>query len=344
MVTIKEIAQSIGISPSTVSIVLGGKAAERKISTKTQQKIFDAANQMGYRPNIAARSLRGGSGAQELQVAVFWAQDFRASMLARFLEGLRQNISRYQHPVRLVVYPYQNDSLKDIAALTSASDCHAAIICNASHTDMEFLESTQLAIPVVLYNRACGSYASVNVDDAQMGALAARAFASQGCRTAAILTSPPVFEGMEIRVQGFLLEGSNHGLTVTETRYCENSLTGGHDAVCCRLRQNWTTSMPDALFCGSAMIAHGALRAFWEAGLSPKEQPKVIAIGNGSDEQDAYSVPSLSVVRLPMEQMASACLELLLDTVAGGPPPAPMLLPVKYIPRESCGPIPPAEN
>lgn len=38
MVTIKQIAQEVGISSSTVSIVLGGKAAERKISTATQKK------------------------------------------------------------------------------------------------------------------------------------------------------------------------------------------------------------------------------------------------------------------------------------------------------------------
>ena len=43
MVTIKQIAQEVGISSSTVSIVLGGKAAERKISTATQEKIFAAA-------------------------------------------------------------------------------------------------------------------------------------------------------------------------------------------------------------------------------------------------------------------------------------------------------------
>ena len=66
MVTIKQIAQEVGISSSTVSIVLGGKAAERKISTATQEKIFAAAARLGYQPNMAARSLRGGSGANEL--------------------------------------------------------------------------------------------------------------------------------------------------------------------------------------------------------------------------------------------------------------------------------------
>ena len=52
MVTIKQIAQEVGISSSTVSIVLGGKAAERKISTATQEKIFAAAARLGYQPNM----------------------------------------------------------------------------------------------------------------------------------------------------------------------------------------------------------------------------------------------------------------------------------------------------
>ena len=72
MVTIKQIAQQLHISPSTVSIVLSGKGAARKISQETQKRIYDTAAAMGYQPNIAARSLRGGVGADELQVAMFW--------------------------------------------------------------------------------------------------------------------------------------------------------------------------------------------------------------------------------------------------------------------------------
>lgn len=102
MVTIKQIAQEIGISPSTVSIVLGGKAAERKISKETQQKIFSAAARLGYQPNMAARSLRGGTSANELVVAMFWAQDFRASMMVRFWDGLRAEIEHCDRPVPIL--------------------------------------------------------------------------------------------------------------------------------------------------------------------------------------------------------------------------------------------------
>lgn len=345
MVTIKQIAQQLHISPSTVSIVLGGKGDARKISPETQKRIYDAAAAMGYQPNIAARSLRGGTGADELQIAMFWAQDFRAGMMVRFWDGLCHALETQSRPVRLVIYPYNNDHLRDMRALTSASDCHAAIVCNASYADLQFLEDTQLAIPVVLYNRTCPGYCSVNVDDAKMGALAARALTDQGCAEAAILTGPPVFEGMEVRAQGFALEGGRYGMAMPATYYCENSIRGGYEAVRRRLAGQWRERMPQGVFCGSSMIAHGAIRALWESGLPRESWPKLVAVGNGAEDQDKALVPSLSVVHLPMEDMAGECLRLLLALLAGEvAAPESRMLEVKYIARESCGPMRQAHN
>ncbi len=342
MVTIKQIAQQLHISPSTVSIVLSGKGAARKISQETQKRIYDTAAAMGYQPNIAARSLRGGVGADELQVAMFWAQDFRAGMMVRFWDGVCQALEEQRRPIRLVIYPYINDHLREMRALTSASDCHAAIVCNASYADLQFLEDTRPAIPVVLYNRTCPGYCSVNVDDAKMGALAARALTDQGCTSAVILTGPPVFEGMEVRAQGFALEGGRHGMAMPATHYCENSIHGGYEAVRRRLAAGWREALPDGIFCGSSSIAHGVIRALWESGLPRENWPRLVAVGNGAEDQDKAAVPSLSVVTLPMEQMAGECLRLLLDLMAGeAAPPESRMLEVHYIPRESCGPFRP---
>lgn len=339
MVTIKEIARDVGISPSTVSIVLGGNGEKRKISAETQKAVLAAAGRLGYQPNIAARRLRGG-GDDELLIAMFWAQDFRAGMMVRFWDGLRHALEQSNRKVRLVIYPYTNDHLNEVQALTSASNCHGAIICNASYADLEFLQDTRPAIPIVLYNRTCPNYSSVVVDDARMGALAARALADQGCKSAAVLTSQPVFEGMEVRVQGFILEGQRHGLEISKIRYCENSLRGGCESVLRGLNDDWKQRLPDGLFCGSSMLALGAISAFSQSGLCPKQQPRVVAIGNGAEDYDKYCIPSLSVVYLPMEDMATECLHLLLDHIDGKlERPESRLLGTRYIARQSCGPI-----
>ena len=86
MATIKDVAALAGVSLSTVSIVANGRAKQRNISQVTQERVLDAMREVGYRPSVAARKLRGGK--ERRQLTVFWADDFREIMLARFLKGL----------------------------------------------------------------------------------------------------------------------------------------------------------------------------------------------------------------------------------------------------------------
>lgn len=339
MVTVKQIAEAAGCSPSTVSIVLGGKAAERNISEATCRRVLEAAAKLKYQPNIAARSLRNGMGSDELQIALFWAEDFRASMMVRFWDGLRQALEKQNRNIRLVIIPYTNGRLCEAHAITSKSDCHAAIICNASDVDLRFLEQTQLPVPVVLYNRICPGYSSVNVDDRAMGALAMSAMAGQGCRRMCALAGESVFAGIDIRIQGFADEGERRGLEHLEVYRGDNGIHGGYQLVKDLIDGVWARELPHGVFCSSSMLAHGAIRAFTDAGLKPEEMPRIVAVGNGMDDQDKYSIPSLSVVYLPMEDMARECLTLILETLSGTSEPRSVMLDTPYIARESCGPI-----
>ena len=62
MATIRDVARKAGVSPSTASIVLAGKAQQRHISDKTRLKVEQAARELGYRPSAEARFLRGQKG------------------------------------------------------------------------------------------------------------------------------------------------------------------------------------------------------------------------------------------------------------------------------------------
>ena len=347
MATLKEIAAQAGCSPSTVSIVMRGKAEERNISESTARRVLEVAVKLGYQPNVAARRLRGSIGSDELQIAMFWAEDFRAGMMVRFWDGLRQTLAQEKRGIRLTIIPYTNGSLHEMRALTGTSDFHAGIICNASNEDLAFMRDTQLSIPVVLYNRTCEGYCSVNVDDSRMGVLAAQAILDRGCRTAAVMTGPAVFDGMDIRTQGFIHAFEAKGLPSPSVMLCRNGLSGGYErareliAYTEEISENagmpGNTVLPEGILCGSSMIAHGVMRAFFEAGMTPETMPKIIAVGNGMEEQDRYSTPSLSVIRMPMEDMARACLRLLLELMEGKAAPGKrVLLETEYIGRESC--------
>ena len=91
MSSIKDVAALAGVSLSTVSIVVNGKAKERKISEATQQRVLEAMQELSYIPNVSAKILRKGD-TQKYVVALFWNFDFRGIMMHRFLFGLQKRI------------------------------------------------------------------------------------------------------------------------------------------------------------------------------------------------------------------------------------------------------------
>ena len=92
---IKNIADKLGLSVSTVSVVLNGRGDQVRISKETQKKVLNAAKEINYQPNIYARRLRQAANEEAPYVlALFWRRDNLNSRLGRFLEGIFQTIER----------------------------------------------------------------------------------------------------------------------------------------------------------------------------------------------------------------------------------------------------------
>jgi len=95
--------------------------------------------------------------------------------------------------------------------------------------------------------------------------------------------------------------------------------------------------LPDCLLCTSDSIALGALKAFYQKGILIPDQLEIISIGNGNRETEEFSIPSLSVIKLPMEEMADACLQRLYRMLSTFDNTVDSIeFPIQYIARESC--------
>lgn len=310
MATIKDVAALAGVSLSTVSIVANGKGGQRNISKATQERVIWAMREVGYRPSIAARKLRGGS--ERRQLTVFWADDFREIMLARFLRGLHAHIERLQLDVDLGVETYRPGELAHVGALQGAPTFDAAIVANAAPDDLSYLATMAPLAPIVLYNRELPGYPSVVVDDVEVGKSAAahvvRWLASRETATGpvACLRAPIAFEGMLVREEAFCEAIRAAGHEVVSVPVGENSARGGYEA--------WGAMPPDAvscLFAPSDAVAMGVLHRCWERGVRVPDDLGVISVGNGSVEHAEHACPPLTCVSIPMEDMAGQCLELL---------------------------------
>lgn len=333
MVTLKDIAQETGLSASTVSIVLKGNGNARKISQDTQEKVLSTAKRLGYKPNIQARILRGGVPTR-YTITLFWASDIRIHMLSRFLNGLQNALMVNHYPCDLQIKPYDNHHLCDVLTQEAMLSCNGMIICNPSEQDMAFLEQLDCLVPVVLYNRYSEKYFTVNMDDETIGRLPAEVFARHGKTRPAILKAPATFHGMEIRTSVFESRTQAARMEPPISVLATDSMDGGYAAA---LQLCSINPLPDCLLCMSDNIALGALKAFHQKGVRIPEDLELISVGNGSPEQQAYAIPSLSVVNLPMEDMAAACLKSVYEKITNSDSaPGSMEFPIHYIARESC--------
>lgn len=333
MPTIREIAKETGLSVSTVSIVLRGNVPKGRVSEKTQKIIRRAAQKLGYQPNLSARRLRSGQ-ENKRTIAVFWASDFRAPMMVRFLRGLQNAVLESGDPCEFIIYPYRVGNLSD--TLREPYFYNAAVICNASREDITFLESNGIPVPVVLYNRHSQTISNVCVDNVAMGTIPARIFKSRGHSHAVMISNRTPFIGMEQREGCFTQEVMNSGMSVRMLRV-EASMQGGYQAAA---EIASMVPRPDCVFCLHDSLAIGVLKGFTANGIKVPEDIELISVGNGEKDMEEYASTSLSVVHLPMEKMAAECLRLALSSTWGqAEGDRSVMLPVAYRCRESCGPL-----
>lgn len=314
MATIKEVAARAGVSLSTVSIVANGRAADRKISLATQERVLDAMRTLGYRPNTAARRLRGA--AARTNVALFWADDFREAMLARFLRGLHEGIAADGLDVDITVVSYRTGKLSSTGLLQAAPGFDAAIVANANADDLAYLHAGRPVVPAVLYNRQADGYPSVSVDDAAVGVAAGRmVLEHRGCsgvQRAACLSAPRAFTGAAEREEAFAAVLCDAGVAVERVDVAANDARHGYEAVCAL-----GAPLPDCLFAPNDLVAAGALHALHERGVAVPDEVGVVSVGSMLPEYAAHMWPPLSCVEIPMERMAQACLQMLMGHVAG---------------------------
>lgn len=88
MITIRDIAEESGFSLTTVSLVLNDGPPARRISVQTKKRIWKVAKQLGYRPNLFARSLRSNR-SETVGVIVF---DITDPYCAQILRGIEKQL------------------------------------------------------------------------------------------------------------------------------------------------------------------------------------------------------------------------------------------------------------
>ena len=299
--TIKQIAQELGISASTVSRALSDFAY---VSKETREKVVRKAKELDYAPNLWAQNLVGARtdiiGCLVLELAnpfyipmVQAIEDFtNQHELITFLGETRRDLETEKFLI---------ERFRRVRA--------AGVILTPVLSDLKHLKDLENeGVPVVVAGRTVRELDSINIDNIESGSLAARHLVEEGYTSFGYVQSGDKYNFPEHeRLVGYkeFLQTHSHDVSSIYT-VGNNQITGGEKA-----GDEWLydENRPNAVFCSNDMLAMGFIQSLVRLGVRIPDDVAVI----GHDDipfADNFIVP-ISTIVLPKYEMGQLAANVL---------------------------------
>ena len=320
-----DVARLAGVSAQTVSRVSTGHPS---VIESTRQQVLAAMQELGYRPNSAARALKRGS-FRTLGVILFTLSTTGNS---RTVEAIADHAARAGYAITLipVAVPTQDGVLGAFTRLGELAVDGIIVIM-----EVHLLDAANLMLPpgvqvVVVDSDAGDRYPVVDTDQADGARQAVRHLLDLGHRTVWHVTGPEESFAGERRTQAWRETLRAAGREEPPVRRGDWSAESGYRAGL-ELAQEPSCT---AVFAANDQMALGLLRAFHERG---KTVPQDVSIVGFDDIPDAGSfIPPLTTVHQDFAEVGRRCVQALLAQIRNEPAgPGTMLVPTRLVPRAS---------
>ncbi|MFI6208575.1 LacI family DNA-binding transcriptional regulator [Streptomyces sp. NPDC051041] len=326
--TSRDVARAAGVSQAAVSLVLGGKWRGR-VSEATAQRVREAARDLGYRPNLAARNLRLGRTRTVLLVV--------PALTTEFFAGVYTGAARVaaEHGFGVVLYPSPEGIGPARDPFASAQAALDGVIASSMAADaLTAIRGDQLPL-VMLDSDPEGSLgaATVNLDIADGVRQIAEHLLALGHRRFLHLAADVPSWTFEVRARELAARvGGVPGASLRTAR-APISIDGARAAAEAALAA--PGPRPTAVVCDDDKLAAGAYKAARRLGL---RVPDDLSVTGLDDLALATAIdPELTTVRLDAELFGERGMRALLAVLEGRTPEAGDI-PVHLVVRSSTAP------
>jgi LacI family transcriptional regulator len=328
--TMRDVAQRAGVSPATVSRVLNNT---HYISDETKKRVLDVVNELSYYKNVHARRLATGKsdlfGLVISDIANPYFPEvirgFQSAAWDRGFDALLLNTEYDQARTQSVVRKLVESDVRGVAIMTSSIDSSATS------------ELTGAGIGIVFSNQCpAGKLVSnITVNYGKGIAQAIEHVAQLGhCRAAVI--AGPENNGTAATILQALVDGmTKRGMKPFPVTHSDYRVDAGASAVRTILI---APTPPTVIFCGSDLIAMGAMSALEEAGVKVPEDISIVGIDNISFATLAR--PPLTTINVPRDELGQTAfyaLEKMLQLKRHGG--SEYILETELVVRKSTGPV-----
>lgn len=322
-VTLADVARAAAVDISLVSRVLRGE--EVKVRAETKQRILQQAQQLGYRPNAIARSLKSQkAGAYGLVIPTF-----NNPVYAQIITGAEAAAAGLGC-VMLTTSGGGWDRANWLEALDGGR-VDGLLVAGGSSLDL-----SNLRVPYLLVNRAVdGIDRYVVLDDEKASRMAVEHLTELGHRRVVFLGGPAGADTAERRLAGFEAAREDAGLErLGDPIPGDYTFHGGKAA----MQQTIAAGTPfTGVVAANLPSAIGALEALLDAGIPVPDAVSIVAI---HDAEIAEIVrPRLTTVQMPLTELGARGIELLSTTSATEPINEVVDQPMRLVVRDSTGPV-----
>lgn len=313
MINIRQLAKEIGLSPTTVSMVLNSKPLAQTIPEKTKLRVRAAAKKFGYTPNPFARSLFSRRSAS---VAIVLS-DITDPYCATVMKGISSSLHSSNYVP--VLFDIDNSRTRFRQNLQKLVDRRIEGIIGVANS---FLLRTELLaaikrqqIPIVLIGRDMegSAISSVSVENEDGALLALKHLFDLGHRKIAFLKGPQNIVDSVKRWKGIVRFAREAGLEIdpkltVQLKAQSGSPEAGFSATKELISQKRKFT---ALLAFDDIAAFGAIRALGHAGYLVPRDCSVI----GFDDVSTATIynPPLTTIRQPMEILGASAVEIFLE-------------------------------
>ena len=309
-ITIKDIAEKLNISVSTVSRALKDN---HEISAQTRKAVQDLAKELGYKPNPIAVALKTH---KSYSIGVVVPQ-IVSTFFATVVREIEDMADSYGYNVLVMSSNESMAKEKKNVDVLLANRTDGIILSFTHETDnYEHVKMIQnLGIPLVLFDRTTNELevSKVVTDSMAGGFLATQHLISEGCRKIALLMGPGHVNSGGNRKEGYERALAANNVPIRPEYICrcaDFSMEAGKEAA---LKLLSLPVRPDAFFGISDDLAIGAMEAIKEKGLSIPQDVAIVGFSN--TKRSRYMTPTLSTINQFPERIGKAAAYILFEQI-----------------------------
>jgi DNA-binding LacI/PurR family transcriptional regulator len=331
-VTLKTIAQHLGLTPGTVSAALNNSAAARSIPEHTKKRIVAAAKDLNYRPNYFARSLR----LRRTYTIGVIAEEIGDAYGSLVISGIEEYLRKHNFFFLTVIHRHDPKLLQTYAQMLLTRGVEGFIT-----TDTSITEKLQLPTVAVAGHGRVEGVTNVILDHKIAARMALTHLWDLGHEEIAFLKGHPASSDSAVRWDAVCEIAAELGIRIRP------ELTAQIDSTVSTPRLGYPFAKQllarqqpfTALFAYNDISAIGAIWAFREAGLRVPEDISVV--GFDDIPAAAFNDPGLTTVRQPLERMGQIAAKTVLDQIEGQAEfVAEIAIEPEFVVRASTGPAP----